>query len=542
MVSRLEVYEPAERRGSYLEDFTLIGFIEIIAILIDKMPDSATSEELGSLAKLILERCLFSLKYEPIDGHITEGVSLEPLERKYLNKCHAKESVQAAYSLLLTICKTKRVPNLPKQVLEEYWLRQVFSVDKPQKPGFAPQADGRSLNGYCGIKNLGAVCYMNSMIQQFYNVPTLRYCLLAADDRQAVDTQMHEGQEVDDNVLHQLMNMFGFLQLSDRQYYNPTPFCFSFKSFDGQPTNVREQKDAQEFLNLGFDRLETLLRGTSQKYLLQNVFGGQTCSMMKCKNCGNLRQNKEDFYNLSLEVKNQSSVYDGLKKFVSGEIISDYQCEACNQRVELEKKVTIDKLPNTLIVHLQRIIFDFDTLRNLKLNDRVEFPNVLSLKEFTTKDVLAKDKAAASLERKRSQQKSRSVVAKNEDGKEDDSEANLPMNGQGLNAPEMELDQEVVMLSDEEDDQAKEASGSGEGQEDFEFKLVGVVCHMGSADAGHYLSYINTERDKENSDNLSEKTREQWLATEKQKWLEFNDSSVQSFNCSQLENTCFGGA
>jgi len=52
--------------------------------------------------------------------------------------------------------------------------------------------------------------------------------------------------------------------------------------------------------------------------------------MMRCKNCGNLRQNKEDFYNLSLEVKNQGSVRDGLRKFVSGEIISDYQCEACN--------------------------------------------------------------------------------------------------------------------------------------------------------------------------------------------------------------------
>ena len=31
--------------------------------------------------------------------------------------------------------------------------------------------------------------------------------------------------------------------------------------------------------------------------------------------------------------------------------------------------------------------------------------------------------------------------------------------------------------------------------EDFEYKLVGVVNHMGSADAGHYLSYINVERD-----------------------------------------------
>ena len=31
--------------------------------------------------------------------------------------------------------------------------------------------------------------------------------------------------------------------------------------------------------------------------------------------------------------------------------------------------------------------------------------------------------------------------------------------------------------------------------EDFEYKLVGVVIHMGVADAGHYISYINIARD-----------------------------------------------
>jgi len=54
--------------------------------------------------------------------------------------------------------------------------------------------------------------------------------------------------------------------------------------------------------------------------------------------------------------------------------------------------------------------------------------------------------------------------------------------------------------------------------EDFEYKLVGVVLHMGTADAGHYLSYININRgDKD------EETPE-WLLTDKEKWLEFNDS------------------
>jgi len=104
---------------------------------------------------------------------------------------------------------------------------------------------------------------MNSMMQQFFNVPAFRYCLLSANDEVGVDMQEHNDERFDDNFLHQMMSMFGHLILSDRQYYNPTPLCYSYKSYDGQRTNVREQKDAQEFLNVAFDRVEGLLKDTS---------------------------------------------------------------------------------------------------------------------------------------------------------------------------------------------------------------------------------------------------------------------------------------
>jgi len=42
---------------------------------------------------------------------------------------------------------------------------------------------------------------------------------------------------------------------------------------------------------------------------------------------------------------------------------------------------------------------------------------------------------------------------------------------------------------------------------------------MGIADAGHYLSYINIDRDKDSSEP-------NWMSTESQTWLEFNDSTV----------------
>jgi hypothetical protein len=37
---------------------------------------------------------------------------------------------------------------------------------------------------------------------------------------------------------------------------------------------------------------------------------------------------------------------------------------------------------------LQRITFDFEVFRNVKYNDKIEFPNVLDLKPFSTDEVL----------------------------------------------------------------------------------------------------------------------------------------------------------
>ena len=122
------------------------------------------------------------------------------------------------------------MPDIVNEILQNYWLKQIYRVDKPEKPGFAPSSDGRYFNGFSGIKNLGSVCYMNSVMQQFYNIPTFRFGLLAADDKHEANIVQHENKDVDDNLLHQVMNEFAFLQLSDRQYYNPAPLCFSFKS------------------------------------------------------------------------------------------------------------------------------------------------------------------------------------------------------------------------------------------------------------------------------------------------------------------------
>lgn len=69
----------------------------------------------------------------------------------------------------------------------------------------------------------------------------------------------------------------------------------------------------------------------------------------------------------------------------------------------------------------------------------------------------------------------------------------------------------------------------------FEYKLVGVNVHSGSANAGHYWSYINTNRSTDEGENDPN-----WIKTEEDPWMEFNDSRVSDFTYSKLEEECFG--
>jgi hypothetical protein len=71
----------------------LIGFIDVIKILIESNPSILSENEMQELSGLILSKCLFSLEFNPVDSHITTDVDLEPIEKRQINKCHAKESI-----------------------------------------------------------------------------------------------------------------------------------------------------------------------------------------------------------------------------------------------------------------------------------------------------------------------------------------------------------------------------------------------------------------------------------------------------------------
>jgi ubiquitin carboxyl-terminal hydrolase 34 len=70
----------------------------------------------------------------------------------------------------------------------------------------------------------------------------------------------------------------------------------------------------------------------------------------------------------------------------------------------------------------------------------------------------------------------------------------------------------------------------------WEYKLVGVTVHSGTANAGHYWSLINTRRGHSEPPQDSP----QWAATEADQWMEFNDSTVRNFAFDKLKEETFG--
>lgn len=88
------------------------------------------------------------------------------------------------------------------------------------------------------------------------------------------------------------------------------------------------------------------------------------------------------------------------------------------------------------------------------------------------------------------------------------------------------------------DQQPNESDDQWPEEEDcWEYKLVGTVVHSGSANSGHYWSYINTRRGHAEPDESDPS----WARTEGDPWMEFNDSTVSNFNFEKLKGECYGG-
>lgn len=55
---------------------------------------------------------------------------------------------------------------------------------------YMPAVEGRALSGFVGLRNGGATCYMNAVLQQIYMAPGVSESLLAVDDERIEEDRL----------------------------------------------------------------------------------------------------------------------------------------------------------------------------------------------------------------------------------------------------------------------------------------------------------------------------------------------------------------
>lgn len=342
------------------EDVVLAGLFDVLSTILLKFPDARmTLHNRDKFIQFITHTGLFEKEKRMLSqqayGQAPKGLQIQP------PLCKHPMTRRSCLELLRILCMDE---NKYKFFIANY-LKDIVCKETswrtPRKVDWAVQVhqQERSLSGFVGLKNLGCICYMNSIFQQLYMIPTFRKAIIEVEDRKA------DEQPDDQNVLLQVKCIFGGLMEIEKQYFNPKRFCKAFKDIDGSAIDVFVQKDVDEFFDMFIDRIETLIKGTTQEKTMNNLFKGVCANELICKDCPHYSVREEPFRAISLQVKNKHTVQESLKYYVKGEMLEGdnaYYCEKCEKKVTTLMRCCIKAMPNILFLVLKRFEFDFETM------------------------------------------------------------------------------------------------------------------------------------------------------------------------------------
>ncbi|TKY50005.1 Ubiquitin carboxyl-terminal hydrolase [Spatholobus suberectus] len=229
--------------------------------------------------------------------------------------------------------------------------------------------DSKKETGYVGLKNQGATCYMNSLLQTLYHIPYFRK---AVYHMPTTENDMPSG-----SIPLALQSLFYKLQYSDTSVATKE----LTKSFGWDTYDSFMQHDVQELNRVLCEKLEDKMKGTVVEGTIQKLFEGHHMNYIECINVDYKSTRKESFYDLQLDVKGCRDVYASFDKYVEVERLegdNKYHAEQYGLQ-DAKKGVLFIDFPPVLQLQLKRFEYDFMRDTMVKINDRYEFPLQLDL-------------------------------------------------------------------------------------------------------------------------------------------------------------------
>lgn len=228
--------------------------------------------------------------------------------------------------------------------------------------------DSKKETGMVGLRNQGATCYLNSLLQSLYLTGAFRKAVYQ------IPTE-NEEDKADSASAYALQRLFYRLQTD--------PVAVSTQelthSFGWESRQIFEQQDVQELSRILMEKLEARMKGTIAEKALPDMFVGKMKTYLRCINVEYESSRIEDYWDLQLNVGGCRSVTDSFKTYIQEETLegdNKYAAEGYGLQ-DAKKGVIFESFPSVLHLQLKRFEYDFERDAMMKVNDRYEFPEVL---------------------------------------------------------------------------------------------------------------------------------------------------------------------
>jgi ubiquitin carboxyl-terminal hydrolase 48 len=232
--------------------------------------------------------------------------------------------------------------------------------------------------GPVGIKNLGATCYLNSLLQIWFRNLEFRRIIYE-----------YKGQNP---LVFIIQKAFGRFELGI-EVVDLLPLVESLE------LSKVIQQDALEFAKLLISKLDQILAKDHEKLSqlhqvnmnekISQQYEGGLVNVIRCDVCSYESHVPTKFTELSLNFTDKMTLEESLSNFLSFELLMNenkYQCQRCNKKVNATRCSKITFLPKTLNIVINRFMFDLKTMRKQKVHLKVLFPEKINMGQYFQND------------------------------------------------------------------------------------------------------------------------------------------------------------